>query len=191
MQAIDTAPSQATYGADIQQYLSFALGDEQYAIDILKVQEIKGYSGITPIPNTPPHIRGVMNLRGTVIPVVDLRAKFNLESHPYNKFTVIIVVNLGARIIGLVVDAVSDVLDISHNDVRPAPDLGSSDGTRFVSGMVHVGEHLVVLLDIATLLAEDSLGETSALPAGGGWPSSGGPLSAAAAVGAPPLTDAE
>ena len=165
MQAIDTAPSQAAYTADIQQYLSFALGDEQYGIEILRVQEIKGYSGITPIPNTPAHIRGVMNLRGTVIPVVDLRAKFHLETHNYDKFTVIIVVTVGARIIGLVVDAVSDVLDISKTEIRPAPDLGHRENTRFISGMVHVGERLVVLLDIATLLAEDSLGETAALPA--------------------------
>jgi len=166
MQAIDTAPSPISYTANIQQYLSFALGDEQYGIDILRVQEIKGYSGITPIPNTPAHIRGVMNLRGTVIPVVDLRAKFHLETRGYDKFTVIIVVTVGARIIGLVVDAVSDVLDISRTDIRPAPDLGCRDDTRFISGMVHVGERLVVLLDIATLLAGDSLGETAALPPG-------------------------
>jgi purine-binding chemotaxis protein CheW len=163
MQAIDTAPAQAAYAAGIQQYLSFALGDEQYGIEILRVQEIKGYSGITPIPNTPAHIRGVMNLRGTVIPVVDLRAKFHLESREYDKFTVIIVVTVGARIIGLVVDGVSDVLDISRSDIRPAPELGQADSTRFISGMVHVGERLVVLLDIATLLAEDSLGEVALL----------------------------
>jgi purine-binding chemotaxis protein CheW len=165
MQAIDTAPSQASYSANIQQYLSFALGEEQYGIEILRVQEIKGYSGITPIPNTPAHIRGVMNLRGTVIPVVDLRAKFHLETHAYDKFTVIIVVTVGARIVGLVVDAVSDVLDIARQDIRPAPELGHGQDTRFISGMVHVGERLVVLLDIATLLAEDSLGETAAVSA--------------------------
>ena len=162
MQAIDTAPAQASYTAGIQQYLSFALGDEQYGIDILRVQEIKGYSGITPIPNTPAHIRGVMNLRGTVIPVVDLRAKFHLETRAYDKFTVIIVVTVGARIIGLVVDGVSDVLDISRSEIRPAPELGQADNTRFISGMVHVGERLVVLLDIAMLLAEDSLAEAAA-----------------------------
>jgi purine-binding chemotaxis protein CheW len=163
MEAIDTSPSQVSHTTDIQQYLSFALGEEQYAIEILRVQEIKGYSGITPIPNTPAHIRGVMNLRGTVIPVVDLRAKFNLETHSYDKFTVIIVVTVGSRIIGLVVDAVSDVLDVSRAQIRPAPELGHREDTRFISGMVHVGERLVVLLDIATLLAEDSLGDPTAL----------------------------
>jgi purine-binding chemotaxis protein CheW len=165
MQAIDTAPSQVSHPNGIQQYLSFALGDEQYGIEILRVQEIKGYSGITPIPNTPPHIRGVMNLRGTVIPVVDLRAKFRLETRAYDKFTVIIVVTVGARIIGLVVDGVSDVLDIARDEIRAAPELGQRGDTRFISGMVHVGERLVVLLDIATLLADDSLGETVARPA--------------------------
>jgi len=164
MQPIDTATPQVSYTADIQQYLSFALGEEQYGIEILRVQEIKGYSGITPIPNTPPHIRGVMNLRGTVIPVVDLRAKFNLETRTYDKFTVIIVVTVGVRIIGLVVDAVSDVLDISRNEIRPAPDFGRHEDTRFISGMVHVGERLVVLLDIANLLAEDSLGDMAPPP---------------------------
>jgi purine-binding chemotaxis protein CheW len=163
MQAIETSPAQLSHTTDIQQYLSFALGDEQYAIEILRVQEIKGYSGITPIPNTPAHIRGVMNLRGTVIPVVDLRAKFHLESRIYDKFTVIIVVTVGTRIIGLVVDAVSDVLDISRAQIRPAPELGLREDTRFLSGMVHVGERLVVLLDIATLLAEDSLADAAAL----------------------------
>lgn len=164
MEAIDIAPSDTGYNGNLQQYLSFALGEEQYGIEILRVQEIKGYSGITPIPNTPPHIRGVMNLRGTVIPVVDLRAKFHLESRPYDKFTVIIVVTVGTRIIGLVVDAVSDVLDVSRSDVRAAPELGQGDKSRFISGMVHVGERLVVLLDIAALLAEDSFGDNAVLP---------------------------
>jgi purine-binding chemotaxis protein CheW len=164
MQAINADTPQISNATEVRQYLSFALGEEQYGIEILRVQEIKGYSGITPIPNTPAHIRGVMNLRGTVIPVVDLRARFHLETHAYDKFTVIIVVTVGARIVGLVVDAVSDVLDIARNDIRPAPELGHRDDTRFISGMVHVGEHLVVLLDIATLLAEDSLEEAAALP---------------------------
>jgi purine-binding chemotaxis protein CheW len=165
MQAIDTAPSQISFKTDIEQYLSFALGEEQYGIEILRVQEIKGYSGITPIPNTPAHIRGVMNLRGTVIPVVDLRAKFRQEPRAYDKFTVIIVVTVGTHIIGLVVDAVSDVLDIARSEIRPAPELGHREDMRFISGMAHVGERLVVLLDIATLLAEDSLAEAAAEPA--------------------------
>lgn len=160
MQAIETTAGPAAYTANLQQYLSFALGDEQYGIEILKVQEIRGYSGITPIPNTPRHIRGVMNLRGTVVPVVDLRAKFSLETRQYDKFSVIIVVTVGSRIIGLTVDAVSDVLDIPQGEIRPTPDLGHSDNTRFISGMANIGERLVVLLDIDTLLADDAMNQT-------------------------------
>jgi purine-binding chemotaxis protein CheW len=161
MQQMETAAKPAGYTTGIEQFLSFALGDQQYGIEILKVQEIKGYSGITPIPNTAEHIRGVMNLRGTVIPVVDLRAKFSLEPRAYDKFTVIIVVTVGAKIMGLVVDSVSDVLDIARDDIRPTPDLGRREDTRFISGMANVGDRLVVLLDIDTLLAEDSVSETA------------------------------
>jgi len=164
MPATETAGAQASSAADRHQYLSFALGDEQYGIEILKVQEIKGYSGITPIPNTPPHIKGVMNLRGTVVPVVDLRTKFSLETRAYDKFTVIIVVTVGAKIIGLVVDAVSDVLDIPRDQIRPAPELGRREDTRFIAGMTNVGDKLAVLLDIDTLLAADSLDETVGPP---------------------------
>jgi len=137
------------------QYLTFVLGEEQYGIEILKVQEIKGYSAITPIPNTPPHIKGVINLRGTVVPVVDLRAKFSLAATDYNKFTVIIVVNVGEKVIGMLVDAVSDVLDIAASEIRTAPDLGGRVDTRFISGMATIGERMTVLLDIERLLSAD------------------------------------
>ena len=156
----------AGYAADIQQYLSFTLGEEHYGIEILRVQEIKGHSGITTIPNTPPHLKGVMNLRGTVIPVVDLRAKFSLEDREYTKFTVIIVVTIGVKIVGLVVDAVSDVLDIAPAQIRPTPDLGARTDTRFISGMASVGEKLVVLLDIERLLADDDLAAVGGLDRG-------------------------
>lgn len=142
--------------AGTNQYLTFTLGDEEYGLEILKVQEIKGHLGITPIPNTPPEIKGVMNLRGTVVPVVDLRVKFSMEPRDYDKFTVIILVNVGERILGLVVDAVSDVLDIPAGQVRPAPELGRTD-TRFIVGMATVAEKLVVLLDVAKLVAEETI----------------------------------
>jgi purine-binding chemotaxis protein CheW len=142
---------------DHRQYLTFTLGAEEYGLDILRVQEIRGFSAITPIPNMPPHIRGVMNLRGTVIPVLDLRAKFGLEAVEYTKFSVIIIATVGDRITGMVVDAVSDVLNISAADVRPCPDFGARVDTRFVSGMVNTGEHLAVLLDVDRLLKEQEL----------------------------------
>ncbi|HEX5227424.1 MAG TPA: chemotaxis protein CheW [Bryobacteraceae bacterium] len=157
------ATSTTDYSGEINQYLTFSLGDEEYGIEILKVQEIKGYSAITYIPNTPPHIKGVMNLRGTVIPVVDLRAKFSMPATEYNKFTVIIVVTVGAKILGLVVDAVSDVLNIACADVRPAPDFGARVDTKFISGVASLNDRLAVLLDIQKLLSEDELSALSGL----------------------------
>jgi purine-binding chemotaxis protein CheW len=156
-------------GPGVKQYLSFALGAEEYGLEILRVQEIKGYLGITPIPNSPPHIRGVMNLRGTVIPVIDLRLRFGMEPQEYTRFTVIIVVTMAARTIGLIVDAVSDVLDIRGDQVRPAPDMGAQVDTRFIAGMVANGDQLVVLLDVDRLLADDGLtGAAGPLPASAG-----------------------
>jgi len=145
----------------VNQFLTFLLGAEEYGIDILMVQEIRGYSAVTPIPNAPPHVRGIMNLRGTVVPVVDLRAKFGMPPVEYGKFTVIIVVMVGAKIAGLVVDAVSDVLNISQADVRPAPDLGARCDTRFISGVVSIADKLAVLLDIQRLLTEEEMAGTS------------------------------
>ena len=139
------------------QFLTFLLGAEQYGVRILKVQEIRGYSAVTPIPNTPSYIKGVINLRGTVVPVVDLRAKFSLEAAEFNKFTVIIVVTVGAKVIGLVVDAVSDVLDVPAEEMRMAPDLGGRVDTRFICGMATIGDQLTLLLDIDRLLGEDDI----------------------------------
>ncbi|MFN8548711.1 MAG: chemotaxis protein CheW [Candidatus Eisenbacteria bacterium] len=131
-----------------EQYLTFTIGSEEYGIEILKVQEIKGYSAITPIPSAPPYVRGVINLRGTIVPVIDLRARFGMTEEAYTKFTVIIVVNLGRRVVGLVVDAVSDVLNVGEEDVDPPPPLGVGVETAFMTGLAKMGERLVLLLDI-------------------------------------------
>ena len=139
------------------QFLTFSLGQEEYGIELLKVQEIKGYSAITPIPNTPHHIKGVMNLRGSVIPIVDLRIRFGMDAIEYTKFHVIILINVGAKVIGLLVDAVSDVLNVGPDDIRPAPDFGAHADTRFISGMASAGDKVAVLLDIETLLSEADL----------------------------------
>jgi purine-binding chemotaxis protein CheW len=149
------AASPSGASAATSQFLSFLLGDDQYGVEILKVQEIKGYSAITPIPNTPPEIKGVINLRGTVAPVIDLRTKFSLDAAECNKFTVIIVVTVREKVIGLVVDAVSDVLDIPACEMRAAPELGGRVDTRFISGMATIGERMTVLLDIERLLSDD------------------------------------
>ena len=153
-------PETANASAINRQFLTFLLGAEQYGVEILKVQEIRGYSPVTPIPNTPAYIKGVMNLRGIVVPVIDLRVKFSMEAGEYSKFTVIIVVTVGEKVMGLLVDAVSDVLDIPATEIRVPPDLGARADTRFISGMANAGDRLTVLLDIDRLLSE---GETAVL----------------------------
>ncbi len=157
MEQLDGLSSQISFATDGNQYLTFTLGQEEYGVEILKVQEIKGYSAITPIPNTPPYIKGVMNLRGTIIPVVDLRSKFAMAEAEYNQFTVIIVVKVGPKAIGLVVDAVSDVLNIPKTDIQAPPDFGAQVETRFISGLAKAGEKLVVLLDIDRVVRDDEL----------------------------------
>lgn len=154
MEQVAAAVSQAEFTSDGRQFLTFSLGAEEYGVDILKVQEIKGYAPATPIPNTPSFIKGVMNLRGTIIPVVDLRRKLSMDDAEYNQFTVIIVVKVAAKVVGLVVDSVSDVLNIPNADVQDSPDLGGHVDVRFVSGMAKVNDKLVMLLDIEKVLDE-------------------------------------
>jgi purine-binding chemotaxis protein CheW len=143
-------------------YLTFVLATEEYAVDILRVQEIKGWSKVTPIPNTPPYICGVINLRGTIVPVIDLRLRFNLTHQEYGTMTVIVVVkvlsqNGKERIMGVVVDAVSDVYDVSENELKPPPDFGSVISTEFVKGLATVEEKMVIVLDVDKLLNSQEL----------------------------------
>lgn len=146
------AETSSSNTALVRQFLAFRLADELFAIEILRVQEIRGITPITPIPNAPRYIRGVMNLRGTIVPVIDLRMRFGLGEAEYNKFTVIIVVRLGARIIGLVVDAVSDVLDVSPNDIENTPELGARVDTSFLNGMLQRGDEIILLLNLEQLV---------------------------------------
>lgn len=143
----------STFAGDGGQYLTFLLSGEEYALDILKVQEIKGLPKITPVPNAPPHVLGVMNLRGAVVPVADLRARFGLAAE-HGKSAVVIVANVGSRTVGLVVDAVSDVLSFAKSDVEPTPDLGAGVDTSFLTGLAKTGERLVLLLDAARLVGD-------------------------------------
>jgi purine-binding chemotaxis protein CheW len=136
------------FATESAQYLTFALGDEEYGVEILKVQEIRGYAPITPIPNTPPHVMGVMNLRGAIIPVVDLRRTLGMAPADYTPFTVIVVVTVGTRVTGVIVDAVSDVLDIARADIQPSPDFGTGIDARFIQGMARTAGKLVILLDV-------------------------------------------
>jgi purine-binding chemotaxis protein CheW len=143
--------------SEANQYLTFMLGDELYGVDILRVQEIKGYQKCTPIPNTPVFIKGVLNLRGTIVPIVDLRAKFNLPSVDATMFTVVIVVVVQDRIMGLIVDAVSEVMDIASGDIQPPPMLGTNVDVSFISGLGRCGERLITILNIDHVLSLDEL----------------------------------
>ncbi len=142
-------------GAD--QYLTFILADEEYGVDILRVQEIKGWNGATPIPNTPDHIMGVINLRGTIVPIIDLRRRFGMESVEFGPMTVVIVLRVQGeereRTMGIVVDAVSEVYNVKPDEMKPPPDLGDAIETQFIQGMATVDEKMVILLNIDRLLS--------------------------------------
>jgi len=144
---------------DTHQFLTFALGQEEYGVEILKIQEIKGFSAITPLPNAPAYVRGVLNLRGTIVPIIDLRKKFGMPEEAYTKFTVIVVVQVQGKIMGFIVDAVSDVLTVTGSDIQPTPDLHGQVDTSFLNGLAKAGEKLVILLDIDKVL---TAGETAA-----------------------------
>lgn len=140
-------------GAEGQQFLTFMLAGEEYGVDILRVQEIKGWDSVTKIPNTPDYIRGVINLRGTIVPIIDMRLRFNLEQLEYGATTVVIVVKVlsdsgKSRTMGIIVDGVSDVYNIAEEEVKPAPDFGTAVDTNFVKGLTTVNEKMVILLDI-------------------------------------------
>lgn len=141
-----------TYASETHQFLTFALGQEEYGVEILKIQEIKGFSTITPLPNAPSFIKGVLNLRGTIVPIIDLRKKFSLPEVGYTKFTVIVVVQVQGKTMGFVVDAVSDVLNVAGADIQPTPDLYGQVDTSFINGLARTGEKLVILLDIEKVL---------------------------------------
>jgi len=143
------------------QVLTLLLGDETYGVDILRVQEIRGWTPVTRIPYAPPHVLGVLNLRGSIIPIVDLRLLFALERVEYSAVTVIVVLSVicrdARRNFGVVVDGVSDVVDVDAAQVRTAPDLGSSAATDHISGLLPVSEHMVILLDIDKLIGYDRM----------------------------------
>lgn len=149
------------------QYLTFFMADEEYGVDILCVQEIRGWESATPLPNAPDHIKGVINLRGTIVPIVDLRQCFGMNAIEYTAITVVIVLKVkseeGSRIMGIVVDAVSDVYALSEAEMRPAPDLGDSVDTGFIKGLVSVDDKMVILLSIDKLLSFDEIPNISAI----------------------------
>ena len=140
-----------------QEFLVFTLGDEEYGIDILKVQEIRGYDQVTRIANTPEFIKGVTNLRGVIVPIIDLRVKFSQPDVDYNENTVVIVLNLEHRVVGIVVDGVSDVLSLTQDQIRPAPDFAVTMSTEYLTGLGALGERMLILVDIEKLLSSEEM----------------------------------
>ena len=138
--------------------LVFVLGREEYGVDILKVQEIRGYEKVTPIPAAPEYLKGVVNLRGIIVPIVDMRIKFNVGAATYDAFTVVIVLNINNHTIGMVVDSVSDVVTLTPDQIKPAPDLGASVSGEYLRGLGTVGDRMLILLDIDKLLGSEEMG---------------------------------
>jgi len=152
----DQTPASLRTGGE---FLSFTLGQEHYGVDILKVQEIRGYDAVTRVPDAPDYIKGVINLRGTIVPVIDLRLKLRLENARYDAFTVMIVLNVESRVVGIVVDSVSDVIPLTAEQIRPTPEFGAAVDTRFISGIGTQEDRMLILLDIETLLDSADIGQ--------------------------------
>ncbi len=140
-----------------KEFLAFTLGQEEYGIDILRVQEIRGYEPVTRIANAPDFIKGVVNLRGIIVPVVDMRIKFSLGTPTYDQFTVVIILNIGGRVMGMVVDSVSDVTTLSPHQVRPAPEMGTFDSDCLI-GLGTLNERMLILVDIEKLMSSSEMG---------------------------------
>jgi purine-binding chemotaxis protein CheW len=150
-----------------EQYLTFILSGEEYGVDILRVQEIKGWDAVTQIPNTPKYVRGVINLRGTIVPIIDLRARFGMEHLEYGPTTVVIVLKVetsnSSRIMGIVVDGVSDVYNMQRGDIKPAPDFGTGIDTSFVKGLSTVQDKMIIIIDIDFMLNSAELAKVDSI----------------------------
>lgn len=137
----------------LREFLTFTLGAEEYGIDILKVQEIRSYEAVTHIANTPDFIKGVINLRGVIVPIIDMRIKFNMTKVEYNEFTVVIILNVASRVVGMVVDGVSDVTLLNSDEIKPAPEFGSALDTQYLLGLGTVNERMLILVDIERVMS--------------------------------------
>lgn len=162
----EIAEEHALVTAGHQEFLTFTLGDEEYAIDILKVQEIRGYDAVTRIANTPDYIKGVINMRGVIVPVVDMRLKFNVGQAVYDQFTVMIILNLGHRVVGMVVDGVSDVVALSPEQIRPAPEFGAAMDTQYIQGLASLDQRMAIVVDIEKLMTSQEMGLVDAVATG-------------------------
>ena len=149
--------------ANAQQFLTFKLAGEEYGVGILSVQEIRGWSAVTAIPHSPPWLLGVINLRGAVVPIIDLRIKFNFARADYNEFTVVIILNVGTRVIGVVVDGVSDVITLAQEQIKPAPSLGNNTDTSHIIGFGTLEDRMRILMDVEKLMASSDMAGLKAI----------------------------
>ncbi|SDX46381.1 purine-binding chemotaxis protein CheW [Collimonas sp. OK242] len=140
------------------EFLTFTLGKEEYGIDILKVQELRGYDNVTQIANAPDFLKGVVNLRGVITPIIDMRIKFKLDASSYDQFTVVVILHLGQRTVGMVVDGVSDVITLSSQQIKPAPEMGTVLNTDYLIGLGTLDDRMLILLDIDKLMSSDEIG---------------------------------
>ena len=145
--------------------VTFTLGQEEYGIDIQRVQELRGYDTVTCIANAPAHIKGVVNLRGIIVPIIDMRIKFDLGEPRYDEFTVVIVLNIGGRVVGMVVDSVSDVITLGAEQIKPAPEMGSVLDTDYIIGLGTLDTRMLILVDIDRLMSSEELGLIDTLAA--------------------------
>jgi purine-binding chemotaxis protein CheW len=155
--SLDPSRSASSEG-DASEFLTFVLGDEEYGVDILRVQEIRSYEPVTRLPDAPDYVKGVINLRGIIVPVVDMRLRFRLPSAEYNATTVMIVLSVVGRVVGMVVDSVSDVLHLSREHVRAVPDIDATIDRRFLTGIGTVDDRMLILLDIERLMGHEIMG---------------------------------
>lgn len=140
------------------EFLTFVLGKENYALDIMTVKEIRGYEDVTKIANAPPFIKGVLNLRGDIVPIVDLRLKFNVGDATYDEFTIVIMLMVGERIVGIVVDEVSDVIKVNESEIKSPPQFGVAFDSAYLHGLVSINEQMIILVNIQKLISSDELG---------------------------------
>lgn len=145
-------------GVQSNEFLTFTLGAEEYGVDILKVQEIRGYDAITKIANAPEFIKGVVNLRGTIVPIVDMRIKFNLGKVEYDQFTIVIILNVAGRVVGMVVGSVSDVIMLSPDKIKPAPSFSAQLDVGYLIGLGTIDERMLILVDIEKLMSGQDMG---------------------------------
>ena len=168
--SLQTTPSTsvssgAAVTTKLREFLAFKLGAEEYGIDILRVQEIRSYEEPTRIANAPPFIKGVVNLRGVIVPIIDMRLKFNLEQANYDAFTVVIVLNIGSRVVGMVVDAVSDVITLTPDQLRPVPEFNSTIASDHLLAIGSVEDRMLILVDIEKLMTSSEMGLVDAATA--------------------------